>query len=237
MKFFYNFLVLLCAVILTACSVPTDELSEEINKKVEEEVGKVVEKATQEGQKKVEEGLSVGKDKVDSILGDLLGSDNAQPETTAPANKIETGGTTEQIPVELISVIDGDTIKIRYDNKVINVRYLLLDTPEVTNGKNQPFGIEAKIRNKELLKSGVVSIEFDVGERMDKYGRLLAYVYIDKVNIGEILVMEGLARIAYITPPNTRYLETYEKAQDEAKNAGRGIWSIDNYSSSYGFKE
>ena len=83
--------------------------------------------------------------------------------------------------MELVRIIDGDMIKVIYNGKEQNLRYLLIDTPELNHKQQgkQPFAEEATKRNDELLKSGKLEIEFDIGEREDKYGRLLAYVYID----------------------------------------------------------
>src|SRR5690606_31581413 len=113
------------------------------------------------------------------------------------------------IPVELIRTIDGDTIKIKYEGKEQNVRYLLIDTPETNHPRlgKQPFGQEAKTRNQELLSSGQLEIEFDIGEKYDKYGRLLAYIYVDGESVQKKLLEEGLARVAYVYPPNTRHLD------------------------------
>ena len=141
------------------------------------------------------------------------------------------------IPVELVRTIDGDTIKIKYEGKEQNLRYLLIDTPELNHSQlgKQPFAEEATQRNDELLKSGKLEIEFDIGEQVDKYGRLLAYVYIDGESVQEKLVEEGLARVAYIYPPNTRHLDLYEKAENKAKETGIGIWSIEDYVTNRGF--
>ncbi|MED3554246.1 thermonuclease family protein [Cytobacillus praedii] len=75
------------------------------------------------------------------------------------------------------------------------------------------------------MDSGKLTIEFDLGDRVDKYGRLLAYVYMDGESVQEKLVEEGLARVAYVYPPNTRYLTEFEKAQQNAKDKNIGIWS------------
>ncbi|KXH86890.1 thermonuclease family protein [Sporosarcina sp. HYO08] len=141
------------------------------------------------------------------------------------------------IPVELVKTIDGDTIKIKYEGKEQNVRYLLIDTPETSHPRlgKQPFGEEAKKRNSEILNSGKLEIEFDIGERIDKYGRLLAYIYVDGESVQEKLIEEGLARVAYVYPPNTRYLDEFEKAQARAKKAGVGIWTLEDYATEYGF--
>lgn len=141
------------------------------------------------------------------------------------------------IPVELVKTIDGDTIKIKYEGKEQNVRYLLIDTPETNHAQlgKQPFGQQAKERNTELMNSGKLEIEFDIGERVDKYGRLLAYIYIDGVSIQEKLLEEGLARVGYVYPPNTRHLDAFEKAQEKAKKAGIGIWTLEDYVTERGF--
>lgn len=141
------------------------------------------------------------------------------------------------IPVELVKTIDGDTIKIMYDGEERNVRYLLIDTPETNHPRlgKQPFGDKAKERNRELLNSGKLEIEFDIGPKFDKYDRLLAYVYIDGESVQERLLEEGLARVAYVYPPNTRHLDSFEKAEQRAKKAGIGIWTLEDYATEKGF--
>ncbi|MCW1928578.1 thermonuclease family protein [Bhargavaea beijingensis] len=141
------------------------------------------------------------------------------------------------IPVELIRTIDGDTIKIRYQGKEQNVRYLLIDTPETNHPRlgKQPFGDQAKERNRELLSNGEVAVEFDIGQRTDKYGRLLAYVYVSGENVQEKLLEEGLARVGYVYPPSTRHLDRFEQAEKRAKDKGIGIWSIADYATDRGF--
>lgn len=161
-------------------------------------------------------------------------SQNIGEDTPSSAPK---AGTTNQVPVTLVSTTDGDTIRIMYKGVNEPVRYLLIDTPETNHPRlgKQPFGTEAKERNHELLNSGDLSIEFDVGEKRDKYGRLLAYVYVDGVSVQQTLVSEGLARVAYVYPPNTRHLTPYEKAQQEAKSKKIGIWSVEDYATDSGF--
>ena len=141
------------------------------------------------------------------------------------------------IPVELIKTIDGDTIKIMYEGKEENVRYLLIDTPETNHPRlgKQPFGQQAKVRNQELLQKGQLEIEFDVGGKYDKYDRLLAYIYIDGKSVQEQLLKEGLARVAYVYPPNTRHLDAFKKAEQQAKKSGIGIWTLEDYTTDRGF--
>ncbi|WP_416145033.1 thermonuclease family protein [Planococcus koreensis] len=114
----------------------------------------------------------------------------------------DTAGTEDQIDVEVSSVIDGDTIKIMYEGKEETVRYLLVDTPETNHPRlgEQPLGKEATAENKRIINSGDISIEFDVGERFDDYGRLLAYIYVDGESVQEQLLESGMARVAYVYP-------------------------------------
>ena len=148
-----------------------------------------------------------------------------------------TGGTEDLIEVELLTVIDGDTIKVKYNGKIETIRYLLIDTPEVRHQTlgNQPLGDEASARNKQLLEDATVSLEFDVGDRYDDFGRLLAYVYADGESVQQALLQEGLARVAYVFAPNTRHLDSYEKAETIARQADLNIWRYEQYVTKRGF--
>lgn len=142
----------------------------------------------------------------------------------------------EEFP--LVSVIDGDTIKIRYHGADESVRFLLVDTPETnhpTHGE-QPFGQEAKAFTKELLDGHkTVYLEFDVSYR-DKYNRLLAYVYTaDGKSVQEELLKNGLARVAYIYEPNTKHVDWFNSVQKVAQEDAVGIWSVENYAQEDGF--
>lgn len=153
------------------------------------------------------------------------------------SDSIDTGGSTSQRPVEVLSVVDGDTIRILYEDKETTVRYLLIDTPETSHPRlgEQPLGKEATAENRRLIESGDVTIEFDVGDRLDDYGRLLVYIYVDGESVQQQLLESGYARVAYIFPPNTRYLEDFEEAELSAKEQERGIWEYDNYATERGF--
>lgn len=179
------------------------------------------------------------------MIGSIIGAASTDDETEAEEQEAaeaakkstDTAGTTDLIPVELVKTIEGDTIKIICDGKEVNVRYLLTDTPDTNHPQlgKQPFGEEAKERNRQLVNSDQVPIEFDVEHRYDKYDRLLAYVYVDGQDVQKNLIEESLARVSYVYPPNTRHLTPYEEAQASAKAKGIGIWSIENYATESGF--
>ena len=116
-------------------------------------------------------------------------------------------------------VIDGDTIVIEGNYRV---RYIGIDTPEV-HPEMEAFGLEAWQANRELVKGKVVYLEKDVSE-VDKYGRLLRYVYVDDIFVNAELVRQGLA---YAQPysPDTKHQDYLEQLEQEARQAGRGIWA------------
>lgn len=155
----------------------------------------------------------------------------------APVKTVPKEGTTDQIPVTLVSTTDGDTIRVMYKGVNEPVRYLLIDTPETNHPRlgKQPFGTEAKESNRALVNSGKLTLEFDIGEKRDKYGRLLAYVYVDGKSVQEALIRDGLARVGYVYPPNTRYLTPYEEVQQVAKSKKLGFWVVEDYASDSGF--
>ncbi|WNB90733.1 thermonuclease family protein [Bacillus sp. NEB1478] len=142
-----------------------------------------------------------------------------------------------RIPVKVLKVVDGDTIHVELDGKNETVRFLLVDTPESVhpNKPVQPFSKEASNYTKKLLsQSSNVELELGIGER-DKYGRLLAYVYADGKSVQEALLEKGLARVAYVFEPNTKYIDEYREIQSKAQKQAIGIWSLENYASEDGF--
>ncbi|WP_346222408.1 thermonuclease family protein [Heyndrickxia faecalis] len=159
----------------------------------------------------------------------------AQQTNTGPGENRQTTG--KQIAVKLADVTDGDTIKIYNNGKEETVRYLLVDTPESKkpNMCVQPYAKAAYYRNKQLVSSGKLTIEFDHGAKRDKYGRLLAYVFVNGKSVQEKLLKEGYARVAYVYEPPYQYLDTFKKAEQRAKNEKLRVWSQPGYATDRGF--
>ena len=131
------------------------------------------------------------------------------------------GCTIRPIPeghVSVIRVIDGDTIEIAGRRRV---RYLGIDTPEVRNPPEH-FGSEATEFNAQLVGGRNVRLEKDVSE-VDRFGRLLRYVYVGDILVNAELVREGYAR-AVSYPPDTRYSRCFSALEEEARQEGRGMW-------------
>ncbi|PGK52246.1 nuclease [Priestia megaterium] len=131
---------------------------------------------------------------------------------------------------KVVKVSDGDTVTISFNGKEERVRMLLVDSPESVHPSKpvQPYGVEASDFTKKSLTGKDVEVELGNPER-DKYGRLLAYLYVDGKMYNETLLEKGLARVAYVYAPNTRYVDEFRAIQDKARKKEIGIWSIENY--------
>jgi micrococcal nuclease len=123
-----------------------------------------------------------------------------------------------------VDVYDGDTITIRLyssPQELTKVRLIGVDAPELEKGE---FGETAGYYTRSMLDGQKVKLVFDK-ERYDKYGRLLAYVYLeDGMFVNARLVKEGYARVMTI-PPNTTHTNELESLQAEAQKEYRGIWA------------
>ncbi|WP_227001776.1 thermonuclease family protein [Virgibacillus necropolis] len=148
------------------------------------------------------------------------------------------GCTPNEHEATFVRTVDGDTLIAAIDGKDEYIRLLLVDTPETKHPDKeiQPFGPEAsEFINKSFSPSDPIQIEYGT-EKRDKYDRLIAYVYTeDGQMINELLLEKGLARVAYVYPPNDKYVEEFRELESEAKNKEIGIWSIDGYVTADGF--
>lgn len=126
----------------------------------------------------------------------------------------------------ITEVVDGDTYKIHYEGKEQKIRLIGVDTPESVHPdktKNTNYGKQASDYVKQLIENQYISLEFDVS-KTDKYGRLLAYVYLENGQmLNEKLVKEGYAQVATY-PPNVKYVDNFKILQEEARKNKVGFW-------------
>jgi len=125
----------------------------------------------------------------------------------------------------VVRIVDGDTIHVRVGDRVEKVRYIGVNTPEVHHPRKgeEPGGREAADVNRTLVAARHVRLEMDVQAR-DRYGRLLAYVWVDDTMVNAELVRRGYAQVMTV-PPNVRHQALFVKLQRDAREAGRGLWS------------
>jgi micrococcal nuclease len=124
----------------------------------------------------------------------------------------------------VVRVVDGDTVHVRIGDRVEKVRYIGVNTPEIhhpTKGE-EPGGRAAHAVNRHLVDGKRVRLELDVQAR-DRYGRLLAYVWLGETMINAELVRLGYAQVMTV-PPNVRHQALFLKLQRDARETGRGLW-------------
>lgn len=143
-----------------------------------------------------------------------------QPSLSPSPSPTAAGGAT------VVRVIDGDTIEATVEGTSERVRLAQVDAPESTS-TTECYGQEATARLRELLPAGTGVVLRRPGPPFrDSFGRLLAEVMVDGVSANELLVREGYAEwaeeFATEDPDLARRLEA---AEDEARGAGRGLWS------------
>ena len=149
--------------------------------------------------------------------GDWLGGDGEDESEQGPA-------VGESAKAEVLRVVDGDTIEVSVDGEVQDVRYIGVDTPEsVTPGEPvECFGRRAGAFNERIVGGREVTLRFD-RELRDRYGRLLAYVYVGPRLVNAVLVRRGYARTLTIAPNDSR-AGLFARLERDAGHAGRGLW-------------
>jgi micrococcal nuclease len=148
---------------------------------------------------------------------DLLGSDDSGSSHAALFGRVT-------------RVVDGDTVKVSLarGRGTRTVRYIGVDTPEsVKPGEPvQCYAKQASSFNQRLVEGRRVRLQ--VGrERTDRYGRLLAYVYVRGGGgrfVNAELLRRGYARTLAI-PPNTDRAGRFALLERRARRDGRGLWS------------
>ncbi len=135
--------------------------------------------------------------------------------------------------------VDGDTLLLENG---LRIRLLGVDTPETVKPEHEiePFGPEASEYTKNALKQVNYQIYIRLDrERVDKYGRYLAYVYLGKSPdessrlLNEELIQQGLGRALLTFNYNAPMKRRFAKAQQYAKENRLGIWSLNQPISPY----
>ena len=116
-------------------------------------------------------------------------------------------------------LIGIDTPESRYNNKLgRDSKRSRRDIDSIIE-----MGREASSFTRKIVEDKKVRLEFDI-ERHDRYGRLLAYVYLeDGTFVNGRIIEEGYAQVMTIAP-NVKHAQTFLKLEREARQKGRGLW-------------
>lgn len=127
---------------------------------------------------------------------------------------------------EVVSVLDGDTFEVKIGKSFWKVRMIGIDTPETVDPKKpvQCFGKEASENTKKLLYGKFVKLDLDeTQDVLDKFNRLLAYVYVDDIFLNKYLIENGFAR-EYTYSKKYEMQKEFRKVEKEARGDSRGLW-------------
>lgn len=117
--------------------------------------------------------------------------------------------------------VDGDTIVLADKERV---RLIGVDTPELHHPRKpvQYYAEEAYRFTQRIVEGKKVRLEYD-WQRRDRYGRLLAYVYLpDGTFLNAELIRQGYGH-AYTKYP-FKYIDEFRRLEREARETGKGLW-------------
>lgn len=121
----------------------------------------------------------------------------------------------------VIEVKDGDTIRLENQE---TIRLIGIDTPELGQGQTEDecYAEKAKKEAEALLLGKKVRLELDQN-KMDHFGRTLAYVYLDNLFVNEKLLQQGTGKY-FMDTVNTKYSSLFIAAADQAHGQKTGLW-------------
>ena len=118
-------------------------------------------------------------------------------------------------------VYDGDTILLQEADTFHRIRLASIDAPE----KDQPYGSEATQFLRTLIQNKTVLASV---QDTDKYGRLIAHIYIDDREISNAMLANGYAwHLAYFDRNDPRFA-LHQALELQARKAKLGLWQDDN---------
>jgi micrococcal nuclease len=158
------------------------------------------------------------------VVGDVATTLAVTTTVAPPTTSLVPPGVPAGQDTAVVRIVDGDTIIVTGGTRV---RLIGVDTPETVDPASpvQCFGPEATRYATELLPVGTgVRLVYDV-ERLDRFGRTLAYVYklTDGVFVNLAMARSGFA-LQLTVPPNVAHAEQFRAAVAEARTASRGLW-------------
>ena len=153
--------------------------------------------------------------------------------------RLLSGSLNNRLSVNVIKIVDGDTIRVNYQGLNERARLIGIDAPESsmnrrvflqtkvykTNAKSViDFGIKSKEFVKNLVKpDDEVYLEFDT-EKRDHYNRLLVYVWLPNGKmLNEEIIKAGYA-YPLTVPPDVKYKKRFLQDYKEARKHKRGLW-------------
>lgn len=139
--------------------------------------------------------------------------------------------TSKMVKATVDRVVDGDTVIVNIESPPIvlnsqeRVRLIGVDTPETVHPTKQVelFGKEASTFAKRTLEDQTIFLAFDWDLR-DKYGRVLAYIYLNNGLCYNALLIQNGYGFAYLNYP-FQFMDEFSSYQKEAQRFSKGLWA------------
>jgi micrococcal nuclease len=127
-------------------------------------------------------------------------------------------------PAYVTRVVDADTVYAEIGGRLEAVRYLGINTPRIEHPLRGPelYMTVAREANRRLVEGKWIRLVFEAEPR-DRFGRLLAYVWVDGVFVNAALAHLGFVEAA-ATSTVTPYGEYFRSLESGARQDGRGLW-------------
>jgi micrococcal nuclease len=153
-----------------------------------------------------------------AILGLILGMAGVASGTIAALEA------RDSLTGRVVRVMDGETIAVRVDKKVLTVRYIGINTRDARMPADSMIAgpAEAAEFNRALVLGQTVRLELDAQEK-DAQGRTLAYVYVGDLMVNAEMVANGYASVS-ISQPNVTHEEMLQHLQRQARLLKVGRW-------------
>ena len=136
----------------------------------------------------------------------------------------------QKFKVTLDKCIDGDTARFFIKGESRTVRFLSINAPEIAHDDvlEEFYGDEASSYVcKRLKKASVIKLQYDPkSDIVDKYDRVLAWVFVDDVLLQSDLVRNGYAEVKYVYD-DYLYSNDLKDLEVLARDEHLGMWSID----------
>jgi endonuclease YncB( thermonuclease family) len=129
----------------------------------------------------------------------------------------------------VVYVADGDTFRVKIGHHIVTIRLLGINTPETVDPRKPPecYGPESSLATKKLLTGQDVRLELNPNrEATDRYGRYLAYAYLETgILVNEYLLTEGFAREYTYGRPYS-FQEHFRDIEKSSREKEKGLWGI-----------
>lgn len=144
--------------------------------------------------------------------------------------RAEEGGSRSATRAVVAYAVDGDTLRVRLPSgRLAYVRLVGIDTPEsVRPGEPVECGAEAAASSMRALAPEGASVALhpdSVADAEDRYGRILAHTFIAGRQLELAQLRRGWAEVYRFEGQRFDGLARFERAEDQARHAGRGVWS------------